>query len=154
VKVEKHPNGFTKVVIGSIFGFRLRLHYWPKTAEKSYSRHNHRWWFISIPIIGIFVDNRYEEITNATTLRIDVADQGPLRDSERIYSMAGNSGLRLKAMHLRLPFLPYICRVGEIHSYYPKGTSRHASIVITSPIKARTSQIWRDPGELDVKLEG
>lgn len=153
MKIEHHPNGFTKLTLGSIFGYRIRVHYWPRTEEKYGSRHNHRWWFISMPLFGAFTDNRYEEVPDSNTMRIKVTDQGNVRDSKREYALEGTSGLRLKAKHIRYPLFPYLCRLGEIHSYYPKGNGRHASLVIISPLKTGSSEIWRDPEELDVELE-
>jgi len=153
VYIENHPNGFTKIIIGATFGYRIRLHYWPKGADKSESRHNHRWWFISIPLLGRFVDNRYTETQDGQTMRIKVLDRNDIRDSTRSYILDGTSGLRLRRTYIRQPFIPYICSVGEIHSYYPKGDGRHASLVIISPLKANSSDIWRDSGELDVELE-
>jgi hypothetical protein len=153
LKAEDHPNGFTKIIIGTVFGYRIRLHYWPSSAVKYRSRHNHRWWFISIPLLGAFTDNRYKEVEGDTTMRIQVSDRANVRDSDRVYSLEGNSGLRLKASRTRYPLLPYYCGLGEIHSYYPKGNGPHASLVIISPLKSDTSDIWRDPDELDVELE-
>jgi hypothetical protein len=152
MKVEHHPNGFTKFIVGSIFGYRIRIHYWPRSEEKYRSRHNHRWWFISMPLLGTFVDNRYEEVSDSNTMRIEVTDRGDVRDSKRQYTLAGTSGLRLKAEHVRHPFIPYLCHLGEIHSYYPKGNGPHASLVLISPLKSGSSEIWRDPDELDVEL--
>jgi hypothetical protein len=152
--VENHPNGFTKIIIGTIFGYRIRLHYWPKGADKAESRHNHRWWFISVPLLGRFVDNRYMETEDSQTMRIKVLDRNDIRDSKRAYVSDGTSGLRLRRTHIRKPLIPYVCRLGEIHSYYPEGDGRHASLVMISPLKTKTSDIWRDPDELDVELEG
>jgi hypothetical protein len=153
MKIEHHPNGFTKFILGSVFGYRIRVHYWPRAEKKYRSRHNHRWWFISMPLFGAFIDNRYEEVPDNNTMRISVTDQGNMRDSKREYILEGRSGLRLKAEHIRYPPIPYLCRLGEIHSYYPKGNGPHASLVIISPLKTRSSEIWRDPEELDVELE-
>jgi len=106
-----------------------------------------------MPLLGTFIDNRYEEVPDRDTLRIKVTDQGEARDSQRHYTLEGTSGLRLKAEHVRYPLIPYLCRLGEIHSYYPKGNGGHASLVLISPLKSKTSAIWRDPHELDVELE-
>lgn len=155
MKIERHPNGFTKIILGTFFGYRLRFHYWPSSEKKFRSRHNHRWWFISIPVLGAFVDNRYEELEGiSSTMRIAVSDRRDVRDSERVYSLEGTSVLRLRASHTRYPLIPYLCRLGEIHSYYPKGNGPHGSLVIISPLRTDTSDIWRDPEELDVELDG
>jgi hypothetical protein len=152
VKIENHPNGFTKITFDGIFGYRIRIHYWPKGTPKSESQHNHRWWFISIPLMGCFVDNRYSETTNNRTMRIRVFDRDDVRDSSRDYSFDRTSGLQLRKTFIRYPLVPYLCRLGEIHSYYPRGNGRHASLVIISPIKVKFSEIWRDPDELDVEI--
>lgn len=153
MKIENHPNGFTKFIFRTFFGYRVRIHYWPKGAHKSESRHNHRWWFVSIPLLGRFVDNRYMEVQDGGTMRIKVFDRDDVRDSSRTYALDGTSGLRLRRTYIRYPLVPYLCRIGEIHSYYPQGEGRHISLVIISPIKLNSSEIWRDPRELDVELE-
>jgi len=153
VIVENHPNGFTKIIVGSLFGYRIRIHHWPKGANKSESQHNHRWWFVSIPLLGRFVDNRYTEVRDGSAMRIKVFDQDGQRDSGRAYMLGGTSGLRLRRTYLRYPLVPYFCRRSEIHSYYPHGDGRHISLVIISPVKVEFSEIWREPGELDVELE-
>jgi hypothetical protein len=153
MKSEHHPNGFTKIILGSIFGYRIRVHYWPKSEQKYKSRHNHRWSFTSAPLLGAFVDKRFEEIPGNKTMRISVSDSDGLRDSARKYSLEGTSGLRLKAEYIRYPLIPYLCHLGEIHAYYPKGNGRHLSLVIISPLKTESSEIWRDPEELDVEID-
>lgn len=152
MKIEHHPNGFTKFVVGTFFGYRIRIHYWPKGANKSESRHNHRWWFVSIPLLGRFVDNRYAEVADGDTMRIKVFDENG-RDSGRTYTLDGTSGLLLRRTYVRYPLIPYFCGRREIHSYYPRGNGRHMSLVIISPVKVEFSDIWRDPGELDVELK-
>jgi hypothetical protein len=105
MKIEHHPNGFTKFTFVGPLGYRVRLHYWPKGHEKSLSRHNHRWWFISVPLWGRFVDDRYDEVPDSRTLRIRVSDRDDTRDSARAYALYGTSGLRLKATLTRYPFV-------------------------------------------------
>lgn len=153
MKIENHPNGFTKIIVGGILRYRVRVHYWPTGAPKSESRHNHRWWFISIPLLGRFVDNRYTETQAGDELRIKVLDRNDVRDSSRVYALEGASGLQLRKRYIRYPLVPYLCRLGEIHSYYPHGDGRHVSLVIISPIKVDFSEIWRDPDDVDVELE-
>lgn len=106
-----------------------------------------------MPFMGRFVDNRYSETTDMSAMRIKVLDRNDIRDSCRTYNLDGSSGLQLRKTYIRYPLIPYICRLGEIHSYYPLGDCRHATLVITSPIKVNYSEIWRGPGELDVELE-
>ncbi len=154
MKVEHHPNGFIKLIFEGFFGYRIRVHYWPKGAPKSESKHNHRWWFISIPLLGRFVDNRYTETQGGDSVRIKVLDRDDVRDSSRVYTLEGASRLRLRKRYIRYPLVPYLCRLGEIHSYYPHGNGRHASLVIISPIKVNYSEIWREPGDVEVELEG
>ena len=145
MKIENHPNGFKKIIVGSIFGYRIRIHYWRKGAPKSESRHNHRWWFVSIPLLGRFLDSRYEEVKDGSTMRIKVFDEDDQRDSGRVYTLDGKSGLRLRRSYVRYPLIPYFCSKDEIHSYYPRGDGRHVSLVIISPLKVDFSEIWRDP---------
>lgn len=57
-------------------------------------------------------------------MRIKVLDRDKLRDTSRVYLPDGASGLRLRRTYVRYPLIPYICRVEEIHSYYPRDDGR------------------------------
>jgi hypothetical protein len=106
-----------------------------------------------MPLIGRFVDTRYRETAAGNYLKIDVADRDGVRDDERRYSVSGESNLEVVQRRIRYPFLPYLCRFGEIHSYIPKGKGLHASLVFTGRLRAKVSNIWRDPRAVDVELE-
>lgn len=149
---ENHPVGFRKLVLLSLGGFRLRLHVWPKGGGND-SRHDHRWGFISLPILGRFTETRYRAVEGDSFLRIAVADTEGMRDSERRYVSHGESNLEVERIKTRYPMVPYICRSGQIHSLVPRGTGRHASLVLTGRIKKETSDIWRRHDAVDVDLE-
>lgn len=153
MKTEVHPIGFRKYVLLSFRGYRLRLHVWPK-GEGVDSRHNHRWWFISMPLVGRFVDTRFREVSaSGQYLKINVADRDGVRDGERSYHLKGESDLEVVKRRIRYPLIPYLCRFGEIHSYVPYKRGFHASLVFLGRLRTETSEIWRSPDRLDVALE-
>jgi hypothetical protein len=129
----------------------VRLHVW-KGSQGSDSRHNHRWWFVSMPLIGRFVDVRYSDAQGSEFLRINVSDTDG-RDSSREYRLEGSNSLSIRQRYIRYPFIPYFCKIGDIHSYYPLRSGLHASLVLSGPIRRDTSDIFRTPDGLDVRLE-
>lgn len=153
MKTETHPIGFRKYILLSLFGYRLRLHVWPK-GEGTDSRHNHRWWFVSVPLFGKFIDTRYSEVeTSNELLKINVTDRDGVRDGQRSYHLKGASGLVVRETKVRYPFLPYLCRFGEVHSYVPHRRGFHASLVFIGRLRSEASEIWRSSEALDVSLE-
>lgn len=55
----RHPNGFYVVPLLELFGFRLRLHYWP-AATPDDTPHEHRSWVLSL-VFGELVETRWRE---------------------------------------------------------------------------------------------
>jgi hypothetical protein len=151
MRSENHPVGFRKFILLSAFGCRLRLHVWPDGGGSD-SRHNHRWWFVSLPLLGKFKEMRYCESPGQSYLKIDVLDADGVRDTERIYRAGDRSSLTVVGEHIRRPLIPYFCPVGAIHSLVPIGEGRHASLVLVGPIRRNSSDIWRKPDEVDVDL--
>jgi hypothetical protein len=150
MRTEEHPVGFKKYILLTAFGYRLRLHVWRGGGNES--RHNHRWWFISVPLFGRFEEIRYQEVAGNHYLKISVYDEGGQRDTERIYCQLDETGLEALRVHTRYPFLPYHCPEGAIHSLVPRRSGIHASLVLSGTLRRQTSEIWRIAGKLDVQL--
>jgi hypothetical protein len=152
MKTEDHPIGFKKYVLLSFLGYRLRLHVWPRGGGSD-SRHNHRWWFISVPLVGRFIDTRYVEVDGpGDFMKIDVLDKGGVRDGERVYHADGESNLVVRKTYTRYPLVPYLCQDGAVQSYVPRGRGFHASLVVLGRLRRDKSEIWRDPNAIDVPL--
>jgi hypothetical protein len=148
---EMHPVGFRKYILIAASGYRLRLHVWRGPGNDS--RHNHRWWFVSMPLIGCFVETRYRERPGDDFLKIAVYDEGAMRDRGRVYRQSGDSGLDVVRIRSRYPLIPYLCRIGEIHSFVPRGSGLHVSLVLVGRLCRETSDIWRSPDNLDIPLD-
>jgi hypothetical protein len=148
--VERHPLGYTKVNLLSMFGYRVRLHIWHReTVEDA---HNHRWNFVSVSLLGRFADTRYMEVP--AKFVAGFAEPGPERVS--CYPDRG-TGRRYQPVtqdvlprvvqpvmvHLRRPLRPWRCRLGEIHSFRPEGRGPHVSLVLTGRPRAASSDVWR-----------
>lgn len=144
MSTEWHPLGFRKYVLLSFRGYRIRLHIWPK-GEGNDSPHNHRWWFLSVPLVGRFTEERFEEVTETGKMRkFDVSDKGGIRDGRREYVAKGPSSPIRVGNQIRYPLVPYFCRVGAIHSLTPYGKGFHASVVLTGRPVRRKSEMWQD----------
>ncbi|WUJ69942.1 hypothetical protein OG809_33195 [Kribbella soli] len=107
-----------------------------------------------MPLFGKFLDTRFRETGRSDDfLKIDVLDRSGVRDGARDYHHVGDSGLEVIAEHIRYPFMPYMCRFGEIHSYVPYRPGFHASLVFIGRLQTKSSKIWRRPTEVDVPLD-
>ena len=151
MRTESHPIGFRKYVLLSMFGVRLRLHVWRDGGVDS--RHNHRWWFVSVPLIGRFVETRYQEAAGNDMLKIAVLDEAGRRDSGRVYRKSGLSSLDSEKTRIRYPLIPYYCPIDAIHSLVPMSGGLHASLVLIGRLQKDSSDIWRHADKLDVPLD-
>lgn len=150
--IEQHPLGYTKVNLLSVFGYRARLHIWhTDTVEDA---HNHRWNFVSIPLVGQFIDRRYVEgypVAYAETssqfpagLQFeDKIECYPDRGDGRRYEPVESVPIRLATSSIRRPLRPWRCRVGSIHAIRPVGHGPHMSLVLLGRPKATSSDVWR-----------
>jgi len=146
--IEKHPLGYTKVNLLSVFGYRARLHIWhTDTIEDA---HNHRWNFLSVPLWGRFTDRRYMEVppdsVNAfMEAGLERVDCYPDRGDGRRYELVVTGGKIVQAVveYVRRPLRPWRCRRGEIHSFQPIGSGRHVSLVLLGRPESASSDVWR-----------
>lgn len=147
METEIHPLGFRKYVLASLFGCRIRLHVWTEIVP-DHKPHNHRWWFLSVPLFGRFVEHRYREAPSADNnfQKIDIGDRFGIRDGIREYRVNGSSRLALLGTRIRYPMVPYICRSDEIHTLTPRKEGVHVSLVLIGRLRRSTSQMWQDPG--------
>ncbi len=116
-KTTFHPNGFVVKLLHTFRnGARIRLHRWYKGRITTNDPHDHRAWFISIPIWGVFVEYRYQEVKGD----IPIYRCRPNTSAERLNIYRdGQSGLKVISKHLRLPLIPYFCSKEEIHTVQP-----------------------------------
>lgn len=140
MKKEQHPNGFTVTLLHSFFnGARIRLHRWYEGRSDTNDPHDHRTWFISVPLWGIFVEKRYKQIAGDVAIfrcRTDLA-----KERLNVYQ-DGQSGLQLISSKIRLPFIPYFCSQNEIHTVQPVKKGFAASLVLFGPPKDYAPKVW------------
>lgn len=149
--IEKHPLGYIKVNLLSVFGYRARLHIWrTDTIEDA---HNHRWNFLSIPLWGRFVDRYYMEVPleyagGFAKPGLERVDSYPDRGAGRRYvpRVTGGETVQPVMAHVRRPLRPWRCRRGEIHSFQPIGSGPHVSLVLLGRPEAVSSDVWRQKG--------
>ncbi len=133
-----HPNGFVIRLLHTFHsGARLRLHTWPAGKARLDSPHDHRSWFLSLPLWGRFIERRFIEHEHKDgTAPFDVL---------RCYSTSGNgkpvttpegkSALLLTSARTRRPLVPYFCPTQAIHSFVPVSPGFAASLVLFGPPK-------------------
>ncbi len=128
-----HPNGF---IIRNLWTFankaRLRLHTWSNIKNHPNDPHNHRTWFISIPLWGVFLERRFKEtIGNIPTYicRSNISQ-------ERLnINFNGFKGLKYLSSHVRFPLIPYFCSQDKIHTFEPINEGFAATLVLFGPPK-------------------
>jgi len=106
-----------------------------------------------VPLIGTFEETRYHEHSGKKFAKISVLDESGCRDSGRSYQLEGASDLEVVRVHRRYPLIPYLCRIGEIHSLVPHKAGLHASLVLVGRLRRVQSDIWRYPENIDVPVE-
>ena len=114
-----HPNGFWIAILATLGGWRLRLHYWPPDSVKLDTSHDHRSWFLSLPLWGILEEHRFEEAPG-DELQILNCNSTTRRAAGPLTSPAGLGSVRKTRRRFRLPFIPYFCPVNAIHSTLPR----------------------------------
>lgn len=136
---SEHPNGFTvRLLMAFTNGARLRLHTWSADRSDRAGPHDHRSWFISIPLWGRFIERRYREVTGDTSTYLCRATTS----SERDVTRSGQSGVEVTSEHARYPFVPYFCSADVIHSYVPLKKNFAASLVLFGPPENKIPKAW------------
>ncbi|WP_103343386.1 hypothetical protein [Amycolatopsis sp. CA-126428] len=147
-----HPNGFAKIVLGSIaeFGFRIRLHIWPRSDTPSRGEsnpHSHRWEFASYVLAGTgmhmaeFAETveggrsyrRYRYGADPANPAALVAD-GEVRLRRRIVTHVSGGDL-------------YTCGTSIVHAVRPIDGELTATVVVEGPRRTPHTVVYCEPGE-------
>ncbi len=139
-KSEQHPNGFLVTLLHTFKnGMRLRLHRWHEPHSLINDPHDHRTWFISLPIWGSFVEHRFKEVPGDIPIYRcrDNVDKPLL-----VVRLDGQSGLQLVKCKRRLPLIPYFCSSKEIHTVQPSNSGFAASLVLFGPKTDYSPRVW------------
>lgn len=140
MKNEQHPNGFVVRLLYTFWnGARIRLHRWYEGRSTENDPHDHRTWFISIPIWGVFEEFRYKEVEG--DIPIYRCRSTTSKKRLEIYQ-DGKSGLKLVSRHIRLPLIPYYCSMEKIHTVQPLSKGFAASLVLFGPPKNYRPKAW------------
>lgn len=134
-----HPNGFFVRLLHEFKnGARLRLHTWAGQQERS-DPHDHRTWFISIPLWGRFDETRYREVPGD----IPIYHCRSTTSKERLdIEQNGTSDVEGISTHVRWPLIPYYCPVDAIHTFRPRKNSFSATLVLFGPTRNKTPRAW------------
>jgi hypothetical protein len=136
-----HPNGFTiRLLAMWSNGMRLRFHTWNAEDSTTDSPHDHRSWFISIPLWGRFVERRYQEVAGDDR-QVLVCHATSSGNGNPLTSPAGTGSVKEVSKTTRYPLIPYYCSVDTIHSYVPAKQGFAASLVLFGPNK-KTPKVW------------
>ncbi len=146
MRITKHPLGFTKIVLFSLFGFELRLHYWPRGSLDSRADiHNHRWSFISLPLVGNFKEKVFRVVENEpeNALFTKLLCYPERQNGTRDIIKSGHGLVEKISEQKRRAFRPYYFPALAIHSYEPLEPQRALSIVLTFPPRAEYAEVWQ-----------
>ncbi len=129
----KHPNGFLIKLLKTFKnGARIRLHVWPKDTERLATPHDHRTWFISLPLWGRFEERRYRETAGDLTVLRCHSTSG---NGAPITTPIGKGGVREVSRHRRWPLVPYFCGSDVIHAFVPVGRRGATLVFFGTPRK-------------------
>ena len=138
--VEQHPNGFSVKLLHTFSnGARIRLHRWYPGRTDNNDPHDHRTWFISIPLWGIFREHRYQEVAGSIPIFRCRHEVSQKRLS--VYQ-DGTGDTQLISSHWRIPFIPYFCSADEIHTVAPRKSGFAASLVLFGPPCKDSPKVW------------
>lgn len=140
-KVQKHPNGFTKVKLFSLFGYSVRLHFWNKKDGIKDDIHDHRWDFWSLPLYGKFLEKKYNFSFHHKELSYSrIACIGGT-NGEEVYQQGRNFVFKISE-HERKWLRPYKCEAFDIHSLELQ-SQYGLTLVLTGPPKRDHALVWR-----------
>ena len=123
-RIQRHPTGFLKAVLFEGLGRTIRIHFWPKGRNGVRPDvHGHRFRFVSVPILGTFVERRYERTGRTDHAIVNCADNGGILED------GGRGGIRVVSTTLRKPFRPYACGLDQIHDFEPASDRPSLTIV-------------------------
>jgi hypothetical protein len=135
-----HINGFYKMLLASSGGVRLRLHVWGSNINFEHSEgendpHDHRWSFVSSPVIGKVTETRFREVEcsrapNSTYL---IYHCRPRQFGKVRVAKVGKIGLQSAGSSTRAPGDIYSCDADQIHLIRPTTTGLSATLVVTGP---------------------
>jgi hypothetical protein len=136
-----HPNHFAKLILNNDkeAGIKLRLHIWenplPNQSTKLFSEvHNHRWSFVSIPLLGTFKELRFKEIEEAPpsekVFSVYKYECYPRSQSSQEIKGGAKVTLLQNEECIRSAGELYFCDAGAVHHYEPI-TYPAASLILT-----------------------
>ena len=136
--IVKHPTGFIKVVLGTVFGRELRVHVWPEGYRNVLSDiHDHRCRVLSVPLIGRFMEGRYVEVEGDDCEAISCADNGNILED------GGRSSVELERLYRRRAFVPNLIGLDTIHSFQPLTDRLHLTFVIFGRRHKARAKVFR-----------
>ena len=145
-EIYTHALGFKKIVLFSIFGYKVRIHYWPTGKVGCIPEiHDHRWSFIAIPLLGKFVEKRYKRIKGSFYLLQHYSytkEYGNIGRRNIHKKIIKKENIKKCYKRIRKALIPYYCPVGTIHSVMPPDDKKVITLVITSRPKNNYAKIW------------
>jgi hypothetical protein len=143
--VADHPLGYRKYYLLKTRWLSVRIHiWWRNRQDASEDPHDHRWSFVAVPLWGRFTEVRWER-SRIGQVRIR-STASPDRGEGRDYREIGVDRLARLGERTRRQWIPYRCRLGQIHTYQPAGKGPHVSLVFMGPTRTATSDVWERHG--------
>jgi hypothetical protein len=151
-----HANGFAKIVLARSDNGQeqLRLHIWPESSTPDPGdTHDHRWSFVSLPLLGTFSEGRFTETTTGDDRCVYQCDS---RQGREWLTLRGPMEVKLEQVSAaeRQPGESYSCRWGEIHNFGPSSSGVAATLVLVGEPQRAFANVYREdsltPDELTV----
>lgn len=140
--VYNHPVGYMKFVLldAGPYG-NIRLHYWPKGKVGCRGDfHDHRWSFLSIPLLGTFSEERFKRVPGE---KLILCASYPLQKSgEREFKPIGRGALHYENTFLHEPLVPFSGTGGVVHRLFPEKNTPAVSLVFRGPIARDYAEVW------------
>jgi len=142
VRIQKHPIGFIKITLFSLFGIKARLHIWLIGRNKCRPDiHDHRWSFLSFPLFGRFEEKRFVSKRGSNYVFSLCYPESVNRKRKIIPH--DEADISVNEKKIRWPMLPYSCKKGVIHSIVPLGKVIAASLIFCGRPRGEYSGLWR-----------
>jgi hypothetical protein len=144
-------NGFVKIPLqnGASPDGAFRLHVW-KDSHPDSDVHNHRWDFISLPILGSFLERRYElaegtdgQLLECRPRRSDgIIAVRPVRKAKAVLTDESE----------RMAGQPYECNSRVLHAIDPTRNRLAATLISCGPALETSALVHKAPESPDIGI--
>lgn len=137
-----HSNNFSKIVLASENGWKLRLHIWEDVDYvQEHEPHNHRWDFYSYILCGNIINEIVEEVNDNGTFLKCAAHETKIGQT-RVYDKIGIKSLKVVSEDEIEKDECYRMKSDVIHIAKIQKNTFTATLFLTSPAKEDVSIVY------------